>query len=134
MQLYGMEIDADNLCTVLLKLDSSIRFVGIANKMGRPVAAKFRKGLRPLLNSEELKSYAMKATLRMKTSEDYQSRLGKIIYTYALYEKVKRASIPLDDGRFSLLMVAFDVTANHESIILKKILPRIKQHRLVAEA
>jgi hypothetical protein len=134
MQSYAMEVDADNLCTALLKLDSSIRFVGIANKMGRPVAAKFRKGLRPLLNGEELKSYAMKATLRMKTSEDYQSRLGKIIYTYALYEKVKRASIPLDDGHFSLLMVAFDVTANHESIILKKILPRIKQHRLVAEA
>jgi hypothetical protein len=42
----------------------------------------------------------------MKTREDYESKLGRTIYTYALYEKVKRASsIALDDDYYSLLMV-----------------------------
>jgi hypothetical protein len=128
-----MVVDADDLCEALLNADSTIRFVGIANKMGRLVGAKFRKGLRPLLTSEELKSHAMKATLRMRTREDYESRLGKVIYTFALYGKVKRASILLNDDHFSLLLVAFDVTANHESIILKKLLPKIKQQGFIAE-
>ena len=50
-----------------------------------------------------------------------EKKLGKTIYTFALYEKVKRASIALDQGNYSLLMVSFDVAADHESIILQDI-------------
>lgn len=132
--LYSMMKDAEELCDKLLKLDSSIRFVGIANQMGRLVATRYRQGIEPLLTSEEVSSNAIKATLRMKTREDYESNLGRTIYTFALYEKVKRASILLNDSHFALLMVSFDVTADHESIILSKILPIMKQHRLVAVA
>ena len=58
-----------------------------------------------------------KAVLRMKTREEYEQKLGKTIYTFALYEKVKRASIALDQEDYSLLMVSFEVAADHESII-----------------
>jgi hypothetical protein len=81
-----------------MKLDNSIRFVGVANRIGMLVAATFRQGLQLLLKNEELESYVIKAALRMKTREDYKSKLGKTIYTFALYEKVKRASISLDDS------------------------------------
>jgi hypothetical protein len=67
----------------------------------------------------------------MKTREDYELKLGKTIYTFALYKKVKRASIALDSNDYSLLMVSFDTGADHESIILNKILPVMKQHNLV---
>ena len=129
-----MAIDAEELCSELLKLDISIRFVGIANEMGRLVAAKFREGLQPLLTSEELQSSVIKAALRMKTREDYEQNLGRTLYTFTSYEKVKRVSISLDDSRLSLLMASFDITADHNSIILNKILPRIKQHQLISEA
>jgi hypothetical protein len=129
-----MAIDAEELCSELLKLDISIRFVGIANEMGRLVAAKFREGLQPLLTSEELQSSVIKAALRMKTREDYEPNLGRTLYTFTSYEKVKRVSISLDDSRLSLLMASFDITADHNSIILNKILPRIKQHQLISEA
>jgi hypothetical protein len=124
------EMDLENVCSEILKLDKSIRFAGIANKMGRLVSAKFRNGLRPLLTTEELESNVMKATLRMKTREDHESKLGRTIYTFGLYEKVKRASIPLDGNDYSLLMVSFDIEADHESIILKWILPFIRQYGL----
>ena len=129
-----MVTDAEELCSEFLKLDSSIRFVGIANEMGTLVAAKFRQGLKPLLTSEELQSSVIKAALRMKTREDYEPNLGRTIYTFGSYEKVKRASISLNDGHLSLLMVSFDITADHESIILNKMLPRIKQRLLITEA
>jgi hypothetical protein len=39
-------------------------------------------------------------------------------------EKVKRATIPMGDG--GILMMSFDVEADHEAIILSKILPMLK--------
>lgn len=131
---HEMLVDPEALCAELLTLDSAIRFVGITNKMGRLVASKFRQGLQQLLTSEELESNALKAALRMKTREDYELRLGRIIYTFALYDKVKRASIALDDSHYSLLLVSFDTNADHEPIILNKLLPRIRQHHLITEA
>ena len=119
--------EAEQLCTEILGLDNSIRFAGLANKMGTLVAAKFRRGLKPLLTKEELESYTIKAALRMKTRGDYESSLGKVIYTFALYEKVKRVSIGLESNDYSLLMMSFDVQADHEGIILNKILPKISK-------
>ena len=120
------------ICEEILELDSSIRFVGIANKMGKLVAAEFNRGVEVLLTKEEIEANIISAVLRMKTREDYEQKLGKTIYTFALYEKVKRASIPLYQQDYSLLMVSFDVSADHESIILHKILPKIKKHDLIS--
>jgi hypothetical protein len=66
----------------------------------------------------------------MKTREDYESKLGDVIYTFALYKRVKRASIPLDHLDFSVLTVSFDMAADHDSIIIDKILPVLKQGKL----
>ena len=122
----------EKICNEILELDSSIRFAGIANKMGKLVTAQFTRGVEALLTREEIEANMINAVLRMKTRQDYEQKLGKTIYTFALYEKVKRASIALDQRNYSLLMVSFDVAADHESIILHKILPRIKQHNLRA--
>ncbi len=122
----------ERICNEILELDSSIRFAAIANKMGKILAAKSNRGVKVLLTSEEIEANIIKAVLRMKTREDYEEKLGRTIYTFALYEKVKRASIALNKGDHSLLMVSFEVAADHESIILHKILPRIKEHNLIA--
>jgi hypothetical protein len=124
--------EEDKLCGEILELDANIRFAGIANNMGKLLAAKFKPGVQALLTKEEIEDNIIKAVLRMKTRGDYEQKLGKTIYTFALYDKVKRASIGLDRGHYSLLMVSFDVAADHESIILQKILPRLKDHNLIA--
>jgi hypothetical protein len=124
--------EEEKICDEIVELDGSIRFAGIANNMGKVVAAKFKRGVQALLTKEEIEDNIIKAVLRMKTREDYEQKLGKTIYTFALYDKVKRASIALDRGNYSLLMVSFDVAADHESIILHKILPRLRQLNLVA--
>ena len=121
----------EKICVEILELDSSIRFAGMANKMGKLVAAKVNPEVKVLLTREEIEANIIKAVLRMKTREDYEQKLGKTIYTFALYDKVKRASIALSKGDYSLLMVSFEVAADHESIILHKILPRLKQHDLI---
>jgi hypothetical protein len=114
---------AKEICNQVLQLDKSIRFAGVANNMGTLIAYKLRKGLVPLLNEEELQNNIMKTVLRMKTREDYESKLGDVIYTFALYKRVKRASIPLDHPDLTVLTVSFDMAANQDSIIMDKILP-----------
>ena len=125
---------AKEICNQVLQLDKSIRFAGIANNMGTLIAYKLRKGLVSLLNEEELQNSIMKTVLRMKTREDYESKLGDVIYTFALYKRVKRASIPLDHPDFAVLTVSFDMAANQDSIIMDKILPILKQGKLTEEA
>jgi hypothetical protein len=117
---------AKQICNQVLQLDKSIRFAGIANNMGTLIAYKLREGLVPLLNEEELENNIMKTVLRMKTREDYESKLGDVIY-----KRVKRASIPLDGHPdFSVLAVSFDMAADQDSIIMDKILPVLKQRKL----
>jgi hypothetical protein len=121
---------AKDICNQVLQLDKSIRFAGIANNMGTLIAYKLRKGLVPLLNEEDLQNNIMKTVLRMKIREDYESKLGDVIYTFALYKRVKRASIPLDHPDLAVLTVSFDMVANQDSIIMDKILPLLKQGKL----
>jgi hypothetical protein len=121
---------AKEICNQVLQLDKSIRFAGIANNMGTLIAYKLRKGLVPLLNEEELQNNILKTVLRMKIREDYESKLGDVIYTFALYKRVKRASIPLDNPDLAVLTVSFDMAANQDNIIMDKILPVLKQGRL----
>jgi hypothetical protein len=124
---------AKEICSQVLLLDKSIRFAGIANNMGTLIAYKLREGLVPLLNEEELQNNIMKTVLRMKIREDHESKLGDVIYTFALYKRVKRASIPLDDTHhpdLAVLTVSFDMVADHDTIIMDKILPVLKQRKL----
>jgi hypothetical protein len=121
---------AKQICNQVLELDISIRFAGIANNMGTLIAYRIRKGLVPLLDEGELQNSIMKTVLRMKTREDYESKLGDVIYTFALYKRVKRASIPLDHPDLAVLTMSFDMAADQDSIIMDKILPFLKQGKL----
>lgn len=121
---------AKRICSLVLQLDSSIRFAGLVNSMGSLIAYKFREGIVPLLAEEELQNSSLKAVLRMITREDYESKLGDVVYAFTLYKKVKRASIPLHHPNLAALIVAFDMAANHESIIMDKILPMMRQEKL----
>jgi hypothetical protein len=121
---------AKQICNQVLELDISIRFAGIANNMGTLIAYRLRKGLVPLLDEGELQNSIMKTVLRMRTREDYESKLGDVIYTFALYKRVKRASIPLDHPDLAVLSMSFDMAADQDSIIMDKILPVLKQGKL----
>ena len=121
---------AKQICNQVLELDISIRFAGIANNMGTLIAYRLRKGLVPLLDEGELQNSIMKTVLRMKTREDYESKLGDVIYTFALYKRVKRASIPLDHPDLAVLTVSLDMAADQDSIIMDEILPVLKQGKL----
>ena len=122
-----MTIDLHNMCKQIIELDSAIRFVGIPNKFGKQIVVEYRKGLTPLLTDTESELYAVESVMRMNNRKDYESKLGKPIYSFTLYEKIKRTTISLDNKDYPILMVSFDTEADHESIILNKIIPFVKK-------
>jgi hypothetical protein len=117
----------DNLCDQILKIDTSIRFVGIANKMGKTITSAYRKGSDHLLTEDESDLSTIESVLRMLTRGDLQSKTGKPIYSFTLYEKVKRATISLDNDEYPVLMVSFDIEEDNESLIKNKLLPLLKE-------
>jgi hypothetical protein len=119
--------DLHNVCKKIIELDDTIRFVGIPNKFGKQIVVEYREGLDPLLTNTESELYAIETVIRMNTRKDFESKLGKPIYSFTLYEKLKRATISLDNKDYPILMVSFDIDADHESIILNKIVPFVKR-------
>src|ERR671923_1077695 len=120
----------DSICSRILESDKTIRFVGISNKMGNQIISRYRSGLTPLLTPSEIEMYAMQTVIRMNTRKDFELKLGKPIYSFTLYEKLKRVTIPLESKDYPILMASFDIEADHESIILKKIIPFVNEEGL----
>jgi hypothetical protein len=120
----------ESLCSRIIESDKAIRFVGIPNKMGDQIISRYRRGLTPLLTPTEIETYAMRSVLRMNIRKAYEAKLGKPIYSFTLYEKLKRVSIALEDSEHPLLLASFDTEADHESIIVNKLLPMINEEGL----
>ena len=124
------EEDLRRLCNQILESDSSVRFVGIPNKMGKQIVSSHRHDLALLLSPQEIEMFAIESVLRMNTRKDFESKLGKPIYSFTLYEKVKRATITLESKEYPIVMVSFDIQADHDHIIMDKILPIIRKEGL----
>ena len=112
--------DLQDLCNRILESDQSIRFVGVSNKMGNQVR----------LTPKEIEMYAIQTVLRMKIRKDYESKLGKPIYLFTLYQKIKRVTVTLENKEYPILLASFDIEADHENIIVNKILPMINEEGL----
>jgi len=132
-----------DICNHILEIDNSIRFAGFANNMGMVIAAQQREALmsvekekeRSLLTKDDLGLSAIESVLRMVTRKDMMPKLGKPIYSFTLYEKVRRATILLENSNNSdcppILMVSFDNNGEgtfQESIILNGIIPLVSYY------
>jgi hypothetical protein len=118
----------EEFCQLILDLDESIRFVGIATLSGAILATKYRANLIPLLTKEETASSIKDSVWRMESRRGVEEKLGKTLYVIATYEKVKRATIPVGKEGQSILIVSFDSASDPESIIRNKILTLIKPY------
>jgi hypothetical protein len=123
----------EEFCQLILGLDESIRFVGIAALNGAILAMKYRANLIPLLTQEETASSIKYSVWRMESRRDLEEKLGKTLYVIATYEKLKRATIPVGQDGQSILIISFDKESDAESIIRNKILTVIKPYGAISQ-
>jgi hypothetical protein len=122
----------EEFCQLILSVDESIRFVGIAALNGAILAMKYRANLIPLLTQEETAWSIKHSVWRMESRRDLEEKLGKTLYVIATYEKLKRATIPVGQDGQSILIVSFDKESDAESIIRNKILTIIKPYGTIS--
>src|ERR671939_1660057 len=112
----------------ILNLHGSIRWVGVANKFGVLVNVEQRQDLHPLLSEEENEEYASATVTRQKTRTKFEPKIGKLVYAAARYQKLNRATIPINDDYY--LLVSLDVELNNfDALIMEKILPLVIKER-----
>jgi hypothetical protein len=128
--MKAKDLDLHSLCNRILESDNTIRFVGIPNKMGKQIVSSYRAGLVPILTPQEIEMFAIQSVLRMNTRKDFESKLGKPIYSFTIYQKIKRVTIALENEEYPILMASFDIETDHENIIVNKILPLINEEGL----
>ena len=137
------------LCKGVIAKDSSIRFAGIANQMGKLVEAAYREGLQPLMDRQETEHYTIQTVLRASTRGTFENKIGKQRYAVAVYEKLIRATVPIiisgqqdykdekqkkqqqkeQDFKLFYLLVSLDLGSDVISIVENKILPLVEEFR-----
>ena len=115
----------ENLVNRLFNLDANIRFAAIANKSGEILAKGSKPDTALFLSPEETQETLHHAITAWKSREKHYSKIGEGLYTLAVYEKLRRATIPLPSG--NLLLVTID-NAGGQQQIMEKIINEVKIH------
>ena len=90
------------LCNGIIKLDRSIRFVGILNNRGEVIEGGFKQGIEPLLDGTDEQKMYIHSLTNLTMMQSYSDRLGMVRYTLTEHEKVTLMTFPLRDGIFCL--------------------------------
>jgi hypothetical protein len=112
-----------------LELNNGIRFAGIADKKAQLVGHAYRNGLRPLLTPKETEISVLQSVIRNGTRTTFEKKLGKTVFSYMVYEKVKRVTIPMKSGsdHLFILVVSFDPDVHAEPIVVHEIMPLLNE-------
>ena len=123
-----MQLTINDFCASILRLDRGIRFVGVANREGKLIGHAYRKGIVPLLTPQETEVSVLQSFIRMGTRATLEKKLGDTVYSFTMYQKVKRVTIPLRGSSkiTHIFMVSFDMDVDHEPIVVKRIIPELE--------
>lgn len=112
----------------VLSLNPSIRWVGISDNTGVLLNATYKEGVTLLLSNEENEEYASNAVKRHMTRITFESKMGKMNYAVGRYEKLIRATIPINSNYY--LLITLDVEAkDYDMIIIEKVIPFVEKEK-----
>jgi hypothetical protein len=120
----------DDLCNEVLRLDRSIRYVGLADHLGSLVATVYKPGLVPLSTRDETEAYTIQAIQRMGALQGGR-KVGRLEYVVGRFENLIRATIPVvsaTQNKF-YLMLSMDLGSDPVRIIESKVRPLIEKGR-----
>ncbi len=112
----------------VLNTEKTIRWVGITNKFGVLLNVEHKEGVNMLLTEEETEDYAANTIFRQKTRMKFEPKIGKLVYAFGRYEKVNRATIPINDSYYLLLTLDVE-EKDFNTIIMDKIIPLVQREK-----
>ena len=78
--------------------------------MSKQIVSSYRVELVPLLIPQEIEMLDIQSVLRMNARKDFESKLGKLIYSFTIYQKIKGVTITLENEEYPILMASFDMS------------------------
>ena len=81
-----------------------------------------------LLTEEENEEYAANTISRQKTRVKFQPKIGNLLYAFGRYQKVNRATVPINESYYLLLTLDVE-QKDFNTIIMDKIIPLIEKHK-----
>lgn len=111
-----------------MRIDPKVRFATIFDMNGIILYSAHRDGVANLLSLEENQKALDQAVTAWKARNEFASKIGRGKYVLAVYEKIKRITMSLDDEH--LLYITTEANADHDKIIEKAL--QLKQDALHA--
>jgi hypothetical protein len=108
-------IDYGRIYKDIMSLDPNIRLVTICGLNGIIMYSQHREGVKNLLSPEESNRSLRLAINSWKVRTKLSNKIGKGKYVLAVYEKIKRITMPLGDKY--IVYVTTEVEADHSNII-----------------
>lgn len=110
-------MDFENLLDRIMELDENIRHARICDMSAGVVSARKRIGVANLLTEEETAESLKYSVNSWKVRSNLAHKIGKGRYVLAVYEKLRRVTMPL--GENHLLLVSIDNKGGQMDIIDK---------------
>jgi len=98
-----------------LALDENIRFAAIADLDGNMILSKSQEGTNLYLSPESTKDTLHHAATAWRSRMKHVDEIGRGLYTIAVYEKLRRVTMPLADDR--ILLVTIDNAGGQKQIL-----------------
>jgi len=109
-------MDYENLCTLVQKIDSKIRFAGVINSKGRLVAGGMAPSKKRLGDRKRDEMLYMELALRVKMRREFDDDLGQVKCSMSFREKLIVMSFPIKND---VLMVSMERKTQFEKISFK---------------
>ena len=108
-------MDYNKLCKDILDLDRRVRFAGVCDETGEIRFGGQREGIKNLLTPEETKISNLQAMAGWVLLNSLSHKIGRVKYSMAESEKIKRITFSLDPDH--LLLVTTEVDIEHVKVI-----------------
>ena len=105
----------ENQMNRILAIDDNIRFVAISDLDGNLIASKSKEGANLFLSPESTKDTLRHAASAWKSRMKHFDEIGRGLYTLAVYEKLRRVTMPLSNDR--ILLVTIDNAGGQKQIL-----------------
>ena len=98
----------EKLLDMIMDFDKTVRFAAVTDENGNILWNSQRTGLKNIVPVNETKQTILRALHAWKENVDVKKFIGSGLYSIASYEKIKRITVPLDNGKLLFCSVNND--------------------------
>ena len=121
------ENDNNEICELISKISSYIRFVGIISRTGSLLAHFRRDGLEPLLDQKSTQYQFAQIAIKNELEEQFDSQLGDVEFVWEERENVQTISFSIIDKKI-WITIDRKVVRSEMLRIIDSCLPIVKRY------